>query len=601
LRRVFHGRPVRPLLRIGLLGTLLLVSCRDDPETTVPTTPEPTGDTGGPCADAPEWPEAQGFVRTWCLPCHSDEVVGTDRQGAPVGVDFDTYAQVFAWREAIAQRATGPDLDMPPVPGASDQAVARFAEWLACGAEGTDTPPVACDDLTPATGAPSAILSDDDADAFCAAGNQAPGDLEVHVDVDCLCDVQGDLITHGGALPLLASVAGSLHLEAGATALPSLHTVGGSVTTDAPSTVPLGALQAVGGDLLVDGGTPTEVDLAELLTVDGRLVVADLSAVERVDLSRLRVVGGSLRLSALPALTELEGLMAVESVGRGPVEVGGTPTGADQGGVELSGLGQVSTLRAFRLVTAVGGPIQVIGNPALADIDVFTTLPQLSYAVRISDNPSLAALEGFDTLETAGDVEVLDNIALANIFGFTNLREADVVAVEGSPNLRSLLGLSALEHVGGLRLLGLALQDIPWFTELHTVDGELVVSNQPILGRVSGLTALTSVGGDLRFRLNPVILEVQGSGALTEVGGSVAFDTMEDLRDAPLLSGLVSVGADLRIVETNLADLDDLGVVDAVGGDLVITGNPSLPSADAQALADRVTVDGDVIVSDNGP
>lgn len=589
------------LLRKGLLGALLLAACRDDPEPTSPTTPDPpTGDTG-PCADAPEWPEAQGFVRTWCLPCHSAEVEGVDRQGAPAGVDFDTYAQVFAWREAIEQRATGPDLDMPPVPGASDEAVARFAEWLACGAEGTDDLPGACDELIPATGAPSAILSDDDADAFCAAGNQAPGDLEVHVDVDCLCDVQGDLSTHGGVLPLLASVSGSLHLETGATDVPSLHTVGGSVTTDAPSGVLLGGLQTVGGDLLVDGGSATEVDLAELLTVDGRLVVADLSAVERVDLSRLRVVGGSLRLSALPALAELEGLMAVESIGRGPVAIGGTPTGADQGGVELSGLGQVMSLQAFRLVTAVGGPIQLIGNPALADVDVFTTLPQLPYAVRVTDNPSLLALEGFDVLESAGDVEVLNNVALANIFGFTNLREADVVAIEGSPNLRSLLGLSALEHVGGLRLLGLALQDIPWFTELHTVDGELVVSNQPILGRVSGLTALTSVGGDLRFRLNPVILEIQGTGALTEVGGSVAFDTMDDLRDAALLSGLVSVGADLRLVDTSLGDLDDLGAVDAVGGDLVIMGNPSLPSADAQALADRVTVDGDVILSDNGP
>jgi len=594
------------LLALFVLGA----SCRtDEPPTEAATTSPPTastGDTGtavDPCGDAPDWGEAQGYLRTWCLPCHSATVASEDRQGAPDDLNFDTYAQVFAWRTAIETRATGPDADMPPVSGATSKATMRFAHWLECGADGTDDPPDPCSPLMPATGAPEHIATASDATAFCAAGNQATGDLVVDVDLACLCDASGGLTTGDVHLPLLASIAGDLALPQGSPTMPSLRHVEGTLTTGAGLTdLDLAGLETVGGDVLVmDAGELAKVDLSGLLTVDGRLEISGMAQVENVDLSRLRSIGGALRLADLPALSQLVGLVAVESVGRGPVLPGGTAPGPDQGGIELVGLGALEALDAFRLLIDLGGPVAIEGNTVLADVDGFTTLPATNHAVRVADNPQLAALEGFDLLAESSDLEFIDNVALQNVFGFANLTTAGVVAVEGSPGLRSLAGLSQLEQVEGLQLVALQLQDVPWFTELHTIDGDLLISNLPSLGRVSGLPALTYVGGDLRLSLNPQLIELQGSGALLAIDGTVFLDSLPQLRSMPLFAGVTRTGVDLRVVGTDLADLDDLSALVQVGGDLEIRGNGSLPSAIADAFAGQVDVDGITTVSDNGP
>ncbi len=593
-------------MRTSLLLLLLVASaCGGDDgsdDGPGPPDPTPTGDTGTTgttdpaCIDAPGWDEAQGYLRTWCLPCHSEAVSGDDRQGAPPGSDFDTYAQVWTWRAAIEARATGPDADMPPVPGASAESLERFAWWLSCGAEGSDPEPGPCAALVPSAG-PAVVSNSADADTFCASGNQG-ADLTVHVDLPCLCDVTGDVVVHGGSLPLLGAVAGDLHLADGSPQLPVLRKVEGDVRTEgSATTLALPQLEAVGGDLWIsDAPQAVDVDLSGLLTVDGALTIEGLAALATVDLSRLRVVGGPLRLADLPALTTLTGLVAVEAIGRGPDR-----SGADQGGIELVGLGRLEDLDTFRLLTVLGGPVTIEANPVLVEIDGFTTLAALPHPVRIAGHPQLQALEGFDLLTTVGDLEVVDNPALANVFGFVNLAGAGAVSVDGSPALRSLNGLGALQQVGGLQLSHLGLQDVPWFTQLHTIDGDLVISNMPGLGRVSGLPAVTAVHGDVLFRSNPLLLEISGPGTLESVDGTVALDTLPNLATVAWLDALQSTGGDLRVASTGLDQLDDLAAVRSVAGDLAITGNPDLPAAVVSTFASGVTVDGTVELSDNGP
>ncbi|MEZ4242099.1 MAG: hypothetical protein R3F59_39280, partial [Myxococcota bacterium] len=169
-------------------------------------------------------------MRTWCTPCHTAALAGDDRQGAPPGVDFDRWSEVYAWRERIAARATGPDPDMPPLGGVDPARTEQLAAWLACGAQGEDAPPGPCDvrvDVGAAT-----VATQAEADALCAAGNVAAS-LAVTGDValDCLCAVDGD-VTVGGALsaPRLKAVGGSLRASgAGSLAVPALEAVGGEV------------------------------------------------------------------------------------------------------------------------------------------------------------------------------------------------------------------------------------------------------------------------------------------------------------------------------------------------------------------------------------
>jgi uncharacterized membrane protein len=77
----------------------------------------------------------KGLMDKHCNGCHSVLVPESQRQGAPTGVDFNTYADVIEWRERIRARATTAELEsptMPPGGGPGAEELALLEEWLAC-------------------------------------------------------------------------------------------------------------------------------------------------------------------------------------------------------------------------------------------------------------------------------------------------------------------------------------------------------------------------------------------------------------------------------------------------------------------------------------
>ncbi|MEO0606542.1 MAG: hypothetical protein AAF211_34260 [Myxococcota bacterium] len=112
-----------------VVALLAWVACGDPS-----SSPLPTADTGaGPCDTGPQqsWETfGQGFVRSQCQGCHASTAV--DRFGAPEEVTFDTEEQVLVFSERILARATGPDADMPPAGGPSEDDRIRLERWLTC-------------------------------------------------------------------------------------------------------------------------------------------------------------------------------------------------------------------------------------------------------------------------------------------------------------------------------------------------------------------------------------------------------------------------------------------------------------------------------------
>lgn len=93
------------------------------------------GDSADPCPRDPpltweSWGEAT-MVRH-CTGCHSSLLPESMREGAPVGVDLDTYAGVLQWHDRIRARSTGEAPTMPPGGGPSAEEVAMLTEWLDC-------------------------------------------------------------------------------------------------------------------------------------------------------------------------------------------------------------------------------------------------------------------------------------------------------------------------------------------------------------------------------------------------------------------------------------------------------------------------------------
>jgi uncharacterized membrane protein len=74
----------------------------------------------------------EAFLAKHCTGCHSVLHEGDLREGAPVGVDLNTYADVLTWASRIEARALE-SLDMPPGGGPSVDERALLEEWLHCG------------------------------------------------------------------------------------------------------------------------------------------------------------------------------------------------------------------------------------------------------------------------------------------------------------------------------------------------------------------------------------------------------------------------------------------------------------------------------------
>ena len=79
------------------------------------------------------------FFETYCQRCHSADVTGADRQGAPADHNFDSQFEALAFKDHIDRMAgAGPDAvneQMPigqPVPTLEERQ--QLSEWLACDA-----------------------------------------------------------------------------------------------------------------------------------------------------------------------------------------------------------------------------------------------------------------------------------------------------------------------------------------------------------------------------------------------------------------------------------------------------------------------------------
>lgn len=70
----------------------------------------------------------------YCTGCHASGLPADQRQGAPIGIDFDGLDDVRRHAERIWARAGDANGTMPPAGAAPDEERALLGEWLSCGA-----------------------------------------------------------------------------------------------------------------------------------------------------------------------------------------------------------------------------------------------------------------------------------------------------------------------------------------------------------------------------------------------------------------------------------------------------------------------------------
>jgi hypothetical protein len=122
------------------LAVAALLACGGDDDDHDPIVGEPTG-TVCPEGGTSLTYEAFGrpFLEEFCLRCHSADVEGDARQGAPADHNFDTQFECQNLAHHMDEKAgAGPDAtnqSMPPDDPRPDVEARRMlSEWLACGA-----------------------------------------------------------------------------------------------------------------------------------------------------------------------------------------------------------------------------------------------------------------------------------------------------------------------------------------------------------------------------------------------------------------------------------------------------------------------------------
>ncbi len=74
------------------------------------------------------------FLSAYCNGCHSSQVPMGMRQGAPMGVDFDSLDGVRDFADRIYARAGDGYTTMPPAGSPQPDDRVLLGEWLSCGA-----------------------------------------------------------------------------------------------------------------------------------------------------------------------------------------------------------------------------------------------------------------------------------------------------------------------------------------------------------------------------------------------------------------------------------------------------------------------------------
>jgi len=312
----------------------------------------------------------------------------------------------------------------------------------------------------------------------------------------------------------------------------------------------LGVAQVFNGPLTLS--TQSEIDTFNFTEVTGQLTISESSSggIENLNgLSTLISVGGGLLIDNNTALTSLNGLDNLTSVG----STGTAPIGT---GEDIVGL-------------------QISNNQMLNSIEALSSLSSIGSFLEIEDNVSLSSLNGLQGISTInGNVFILNNNSLLNLEGLNNITQVTGtgilivgVFIVGNDMLSSLQGLNNLTTI---------------------TDGGLSITNNDALTSLSGLSSLETinVGGSTSLGLNIidndglVSLEGLNSNFMTLSFNPLRIERNNSLSSLSALSELTNLTsiASIRIIDNdNLVSLEGLENITSVG-DLNISGNDSLES-----------------------
>ena len=240
------------------------------------------------------------------------------------------------------------------------------------------------------------------------------------------------------------------------------------------------------------------------------------------------------------------------------------PVTAIEGDFALRTNPQLTDMSSLMNLTDIGGNFALIDSPNLSSLDGVQNLRMMGQSLIVYVMDAVDSLEAFESLEKIGNNLIIeDNMSLKSV-GLDSLmvtgslqaacNESDSVyptGVDIQSNMNLLdVGLNGIKTVcGSINLIwNYRLESIE-FNNLTTIGdrGMLTVAENNNLRRVSGWPELTSVNDSLIITENPSMEEIDGltalevvgyklllygnSAALTQITGLNSLETVEECCD----------------------------------------------------------------------
>ena len=242
-----------------------------------------------------------------------------------------------------------------------------------------------------------------------------------------------DGLTNLDGLSGIKEIQGSLSISyvralADYSGISGLQTVEGSLTFERNSVdygidpdewptgyqIDLPALTTLGGGLYVRNGDRSNNSGLRRLSADnltslGTLVIDEYSSIDTLSLAKLKTVTGDVYFNSV-GLNDLSGLPSLEEI---------------------------------------GGSLTLTNMPNLNNIDALSALATVKN-LTVEGNSNLRTLAGLSTLATVtGDLRIFNNIRLGDVDGLSALTSVDGgLLVQSNPSLPDVNGLSGLSSVG---------------------------------------------------------------------------------------------------------------------------------------------------------
>lgn len=228
-------------------------------------------------------------------------------------------------------------------------------------------------------------------------------------------------------------------------------------------------------------------------------------------------------------------------------------------------------------------------------------------AYDLLSNCSLDSIIGIGILSVGGDLLLLGCVS-EPIQPFATIHVAGTLRIQdGGARLTDLGMLSSLTHAGGLEIhANAALSSLEGLEGLSFLaDDDLLLTHNPSLIRLEGLANLSTVPGSVTIDGKDGLVDLRGLEQLTDIGSHLSvgeFSGNPSLERLDGLEGVRTVGGVLWINYNDLlTDVTAAHGIEFVDDRVLILENPSLATADAQALADAIPDKGTVLILDNGP